>query len=142
MLEIYTAQLELETKGYCDPVDLTDDIQAIITAQGFTEGQVTAFVYGSTAALTTIEYEPGLVKDLKRFYDQILPEGPDYAHHQTWNDGNGFSHMRASLLKPDLVVPFYEGRMMLGTWQQIIAVEFDNRERKRMISVQIIGKKG
>jgi len=134
-----SARLRVETQGYCDVHDLTSEVQAWIDESHIQEGQVTIFVAGSTAGLTTVEYEPGLVQDLKEFYEKLIPQGANYHHEQAWHDGNGFSHVRASLLKPSLTIPVIEGAMTLGTWQQIILIDFDNRSRSRDVIVQILG---
>jgi len=104
------------------------------------EGQVTVFISGSTAGLTTVEYEPGLIQDLKEFYDSIIPQDKTYHHNEKWHDGNGHSHVRASLLKPSLSIPFKDSKLLLGQWQQIILIDFDNKERLREIIVQIQGE--
>ena len=104
------------------------------------EGQVLVFVAGSTAGVTTVEFEPGLVKDLNEFFQKIIPEGPDYHHHNTWGDDNGSSHVRASLLKPSLTIPFRDGRLLLGTWQQVVVIDFDTRPRRRKVILQFTGE--
>lgn len=131
--------LTFATRDSCHVLDITGGVQEKVTASGVAKGTVTAFVVGSTGALTTVEFEPGLVRDLEEFYDRIIPPTRDYHHEETWHDGNGFSHVRASLLKPDLVVPISEGRMRLGTWQQIVLVNFDNKDRQRTVSLQVMG---
>lgn len=131
--------LRIKTSGFCHVVDLTDRVSSRVGASGIRNGVVTVFVTGSTAGVTTVEYEPGLVKDLEDLFDRLAPPTRDYHHEQTWHDGNGFSHVRASLLKPSLVVPVREGRMRLGTWQQIVLVDFDNRNRNREIALQVMG---
>ena len=140
-MEIITDELSYNTKGSADIIDITDDIQRLISKNKMREGQVTVFVSGSTAGLTTVEYESGLVKDLKAFFDRVVPRNIRYAHDDTWHDGNGYSHIRASLLGPSITVPFEGSKLILGTWQQVILIDFDNRPRKRRIVVQMIGKK-
>lgn len=136
---IETKRLQVETEGYCDIHNITDMGSKEIAAAGIKNGSVLFFVVGSTAALTTVEYEPGLIKDLKNFYEKIIPQDDYYFHEETWHDGNGFSHVRASLLKPSLQIPLVDGQMTLGTWQQIILIDFDNGPRSREIVVQIMG---
>lgn len=141
-MELETLFLEFETKGHTDIIDLTNDVQAVIDGQGFDEGNASIFVIGSTGAITTVEYEPGLVKtDLPAFFEKIAPYKFDYAHHGTWGDDNGASHVRASLLGSSLEVPFVKGKLILGTWQQIIFVDFDTHPRSRRVVVQLTGKK-
>ena len=122
-------------------IDITGEVQSKIRSAGFVEGNVLVFVGGSTAGVTTIEFEPGLKRDYPQFFEKIIPSNVSYHHDQTWHDGNGHSHVRASLQKASLMVPFYEGELLLGTWQQIILIDFDNRSRKRNITVQITGKR-
>ena len=113
---IKTSEIHLETKGHCDVRDITSELAKMIENSGMVEGQVLAFVPGSTAGITTVEFEPGLVQDLGEFFQALIPEGPDYHHHATWGDDNGSSHLRAALLKPSLTIPFSRGRLLLGTW--------------------------
>lgn len=135
---IKTSHIELSTKGHTDIIDITDSVRKEVESSSVKEGVVNLFVVGSTAGLTTIEYEPGLVKhDLKEFFEKIAPYNADYKHHETWHDDNGASHVRASLLKPDLSVPVVDGSLILGTWQQIVLVDFDTRPRERKIVMQI-----
>jgi secondary thiamine-phosphate synthase enzyme len=140
-MEIETYSIDLSTKGNCDIIDITDKVINLITQNNFSEGNVLIFAGGSTAGITTIEYEPGLLKDYPKFFDRIAPVNINYEHDNTWHDGNGHSHVRSAIQGASLTVPFLKGRMMLGTWQQIILVDFDNRPRKREITIQIIGKK-
>ncbi len=140
-MEIETHSINVSTRGNCDIVDLTDRISELIYQKNFIEGNVLVFAGGSTAGITTIEYEPGLLKDYPKFFDRIAPANINYEHDNTWHDGNGHSHIRAALQGPSLTVPFSKGSLLLGTWQQIIFVDFDNRSRKREITVQITGKK-
>lgn len=120
--------------------DITGPVAARIRESGVKSGIVTVFCPGSTSALTTIEYESGALSDLQRLFDEIAPPDRDYAHNLRWGDGNGHSHVRAALLGPSLVVPFVEGDLQLGTWQQIVFVDFDNRPRSRQLVVQIVGE--
>ena len=140
-MEIETHSINISTKGNCDIIDLTDRISDLIYQYNFIEGSVLVFAGGSTAGVTTIEYEPGLLKDYPKFFEKIVPENINYEHDKTWHDGNGHSHIRSSIQGASLTVPFSKGRLLLGTWQQIIFVDFDNRLRRRDITVQITGKK-
>jgi secondary thiamine-phosphate synthase enzyme len=114
-------------------------VQRVVTERGLREGQALVFVGGSTAGLTTLEFEPGLVRDLPETFERIAPRAARYHHEDTWHDGNGHSHCRAALLGPSLVVPVKDGALMLGTWQQIVLVDFDNRPRQRDVVVQLTG---
>jgi secondary thiamine-phosphate synthase enzyme len=137
---IRTIQIELQTRGHCDVKDVTLALQDSLAKTGLKEGQATVFVTGSTAGVTTVEFEPGLVKDLNEFFQKIIPEGPDYHHHDTWGDDNGSSHVRAALLKPSLAIPFSDGRLLLGTWQQVVVIDFDTRARRRNVVFQFLGE--
>ena len=140
-MEIETYSISLSTKGNCDIVDITEKVMNLITQNNFGEGNVLVFAGGSTAGVTTIEYEPGLVEDYPKFFERIAPANINYEHDNTWHDGNGHSHIRAAMQGASLTIPFIKGRLLLGTWQQIILVDFDNRSRKREITVQVTGKK-
>lgn len=135
-----TEKIEFSTRGDTDIIDITKDVQQIISESKMREGNALVFVMGSTAGVTTIEYEPGLIKDLPKLFEKIIPSGKRYYHDDTWGDGNGHSHLRSSLLGPSLQVPFTNGHLMLGTWQQIVYVDFDNRPRQRRTVVQLIGE--
>jgi secondary thiamine-phosphate synthase enzyme len=137
---IRTVKIELQTRGHCDVKDVTAAFQEELKKSGMREGQALVFVSGSTAGVTTVEFEPGLVKDLNEFFQKLIPEGPDYHHHATWGDDNGSSHVRAALLKPSLAVPFSEGKLLLGTWQQVVVIDFDTRARRRGVVFQFIGE--
>jgi secondary thiamine-phosphate synthase enzyme len=137
---VLTSTITLQTEGNGETVDITSHIQKEINANNIISGTVTVFVSGSTAGLTTIEYEPGVVSDFADMFERIIPKGIQYGHDRAWGDGNGHSHVRASLLGPSLVVPFTDKRLILGTWQQIILVDFDNRPRSRQVILQIIGE--
>jgi secondary thiamine-phosphate synthase enzyme len=139
-MAVVTRKIHVRTKGDSDILDLTNDLETELGKTKLKDGTVTAFVPGSTAGLTTVEYEPGLVKDLKRFFERIAPQGERYAHEETWHDGNGHSHVRASFLGPSLSVPFTNGKLILGTWQQLILIDFDNRPRSRDIILQFVGE--
>ena len=136
---VITKQISLSTKGECDIIDITPQIERQLAEAGISNGVVTIFVSGSTAGVTTIEFEPGLVSDLKSMWQRIIPKGIPYDHDRRWGDGNGYSHVRASLLGSSLVVPFSDRRLTLGTWQQIVLVDFDNRPRSRQVFLQILG---
>jgi len=140
-MDIETTSFSISTRGNCDIIDITGQVQRIIDEAGFVEGSVLIFAGGSTAGITTIEYEPGLLKDYPAFFGRIAPENITYQHDNTWHDGNGHAHVRASIQGASLTVPFNNGTMLLGTWQQIIFVDFDNRPRRREVVVQITGKK-
>ncbi|HSW54404.1 MAG TPA: secondary thiamine-phosphate synthase enzyme YjbQ [Ignavibacteriaceae bacterium] len=140
-MEIETYSISVSTKGNCDIIDITDQVSNVISNNNFIEGNALLFAGGSTAGITTIEYEPGLLKDYPKFFERIAPTNINYEHDNTWHDGNGHSHVRAAIQGASLTVPFSKGRMLLGTWQQIIFVDFDNRSRTREITVQITGKK-
>ncbi len=138
-MRIITDKISVSTRGDTDIIDLTRDVSTILERHELTEGQALIFVSGSTAGITTVEYEPGLLKDLPALFEKLAPQGAHYFHEDTWHDGNGHSHVRASLLGCSLVAPFHEGQLMIGTWQQIILIDFDNRPRKREIIVQLTG---
>lgn len=138
---VKTFSFSLKSKGNCDIVDITSKVQEIINKNNFTEGNALIFVPGSTAGITTIEYEPGLLKDYPEFFERIIPQNKNYYHDNTWHDGNGHSHIRASLQGASFTVPFKNKSLILGTWQQIIFVDFDNRSRNREIIVQLTGIK-
>lgn len=137
---IVTETIELSTRGDADMHDITDAVAERVRESGARSGIVTIFCAGSTGAVTTIEYESGALADLKRLFDEILPATRDYAHNRRWGDGNGHSHVRSALLGPSLTVPFVDGELALGTWQQITFCDFDNRPRSRRLVVQIVGE--
>ena len=141
MLEIKTEEILLQTRGFTDIIDITPQVDGLLKKNEFSEGQVTIMVPGSTGGITTIEFEPGLLKDLPEFFDSIIPLEKSYHHDQTWQDGNGYAHLRSALLKPSLTIPFNANSLLLGTWQQIVFVDFDNRKRNRRLIVQFIGVK-
>ena len=138
---VITRRIEISTRGQGDTHDITDRVADSVTKSELAAGAVTLFVVGSTAGLTTIEYEPGAVADFNRLMEELAPRGAEYRHHLRWGDDNGSSHVRAALLGPSLTVPFANRALTLGTWQQIVLVEFDTRPRKREIVVQIIGER-
>ncbi len=135
-----TETIELSTRGDADMHDITAEVAAKVRESGARSGIVTVFCPGSTGGVTTIEYESGALSDLKRLFDEILPADRDYAHNRRWGDGNGHSHVRAALLGPSLTVPFVDGQLSLGAWQQITFCDFDNRPRSRRLVVQIVGE--
>ncbi|MGH7791834.1 MAG: secondary thiamine-phosphate synthase enzyme YjbQ [Thermodesulfobacteriota bacterium] len=139
-MEVRTVSLKIETRGETDLIDVTQSVARAVKDSGISSGIVTVFVPGSTAGITTIEYESGAIADFKKAVERIAPKGVHYDHDARWGDGNGYSHIRASLLGPSLTVPFSASRLMLGTWQQIIVVDFDNRPRRRELIVQIVGE--
>ena len=127
----------LRTRGHTDIVDITARVRDVAARKGVNEGIAHVFVGGSTAALSVIEYEPGAIRDLKEALDRIAPSDAHYHHNEAWGDGNGYAHLRAALMKPSLSIPIEGGQLRLGTWQQIIVLDFDNRPRSRTIHVQI-----
>jgi secondary thiamine-phosphate synthase enzyme len=138
---VKTANIKVKTKGNCDVVNITEQTMEAVGRAGVASGVVTLFNVGSTAGITTTEYEPGLVNhDIKAAFEKIAPRAGRYEHEQTWHDDNGHAHVRAALLGPSLSVPVVEGRLTLGTWQQIILVDFDTRPRTRTVICQIIGE--
>ena len=140
-MEVETHSINFKTNSNCDIIDITGKVEAVLSESSFDEGNVLLFADGSTAGITTIEYEPGLLKDYPKFFDRIAPVNINYEHDNTWHDGNGHSHVRASLQGASLTVPFVNGSLTLGTWQQIIFVDFDNRSRSREVVVQLMGRK-
>ena len=139
-MAVRKSEFQVNTKGYGDVIDVTGEVQAAVERSGLREGLATVFVPGATAGVTTIEYEPGLVSDLKAALERLAPRDAVYAHDSRWGDGNGFSHVRAALLKPSLAVPFSEGSLVVGTWQQVVVIDFDNRPRRRRVVVQVLGE--
>ncbi|MEA3297358.1 MAG: secondary thiamine-phosphate synthase enzyme YjbQ [candidate division Zixibacteria bacterium] len=137
---VNTTEIKLKTSGPGDIIDITSRLQDAVVKSNLSSGVATVFVPGSTGGITTIEYEPGLLKDLPEFLEKLIPSNRSYAHDETWHDGNGFSHLRAALIGPDITVPFIDSKLTLGTWQQVVFLEFDNRPRSRTIIVQIIGE--
>jgi len=138
-MEIHTTALSLDTEGDGDVVDLTARVQAAVEEAGVSEGQATAFVRGSTAALTTMEYEPGGVRDLGEMLERLIPTQGDYEHNRLNHDTNSHAHQRASMIGPSETVPVTDGRLALGTWQQLVLIDFDDRPRQRTVVVQVLG---
>ncbi len=137
---IETVSFHVKTRGETDIIDITREVQSALAKSGITSGIATVFISGSTAGITTIEYESGLIKDLKDAYERIAPRNERYEHNLKWGDGNGYAHIRASLTGQDVTVPFTDKKLNLGTWQQIILIDFDNRKRTREVTVRIIGE--
>jgi len=137
---VATQKFEISTKGQGDAKDITEKVAAAVSASNARSGTATVFVVGSTAGVTTIEFEPGAVADLNRVFEELAPRNGSYQHHLRWGDDNGSSHVRAALLGPSLTVPFVDGALTLGTWQQLILLEFDTRPRRREVVVQIVGE--
>ncbi len=139
-MAIITHTIKLTSSGENDIIDITTEADQVIRASRLRDGIVTIFVSGSTAAVTTIEYEPGLMKDFPKMLDRLVPSHIEYEHNNTWHDGNGHSHIRASLIGPSLTIPFKDRALMLGTWQQIALIEMDTRPRERNVILQVIGE--
>lgn len=131
-------EFKVQTKGHTDMIDITDEVAEAVRATGVTEGVALVFAAHSTVAITTIEYEPGVVSDLKRILEEIAPEEADYEHHQRWGDHNGAAHIKSAILGTDFLVPIADGELVLGTWQQIVLIDFDERPRQRRILVKVI----
>jgi secondary thiamine-phosphate synthase enzyme len=131
-------EIEVSSRGNTDIIDITSELANAVTRSGVTDGIACLSVVGSTASLTTVEFEPGLVQDLKRAFEQIAPEDAPYAHEARWHDDNGHSHVRASLVGPSLSIPVVDGQPVLGTWQQVVMVDFDTRPRTRTVVVQVV----
>lgn len=139
-MKIVTKYISVPTKGFTDIIDISREVQQCVDGSEMDEGSANIFVIGSTAAVTTVELEPGLVKkDIPSLYERLAPYKMDYAHHNTWGDDNGAAHLRTSLTGSSLLVPFVDGELILGTWQQIVLVDFDTSPRKRKIVVQLMG---
>jgi len=136
---VVTKRISLQTKGHCDIIDITPQVKQQVAETGINNGTVTLFVAGSTAGISTIEFESGLLSDFQSMWERTVPENIPYDHDQRWGDGNGYSHVRASVLGASLVIPFNDRKLTMGTWQQIILVDFDNRPRSRQIILQIMG---
>jgi secondary thiamine-phosphate synthase enzyme len=132
-------RIHIDTLGGVQIIDITNQVQELLTKSSLKDGLVTVFVPGSTATVTTIEYEPGLIADMKKALDRIAPKNDHYEHDQRWHDGNGHSHVRAAFLKPSVAIPFSNKTLMLGTWQQLVFIELDVRPRNRTIVVQLMG---
>lgn len=136
---IETVSFNIQTKGFNQIIDITEKVQSLIDESKVNEGNALIFVPGATAGITTIEYEPGLIKDYPELMEKLIPSSQSYHHDNTWHDGNGYAHLRASLQGASFTVPFKDKRLLLGTWQQIVLIDFDNRLRNRKIIIQIMG---
>ena len=138
-MAVKTEYISLKTKGFTDIIDITGEITRAVAQSGLANGIVTVFVPGSTGGITTIEYEPGLLKDLPEMLEKIAPVNARYHHDDTWHDGNGYAHLRSTIIGTSLVVPVINGQLQLGTWQQIILLDFDNKPRTRRVILQFTG---
>jgi secondary thiamine-phosphate synthase enzyme len=139
-MPVKSYDFNIDTKGYGDIIDVSKRVQELVRKSGLTNGIVTVFIPGSTASVTTVEFESGLLEDLKGAFDRLVPTELEYAHDARWGDGNGFSHVRAALVKASLSIPFSDGSLSLGHWQQLVVIDFDNRPRKRRVLVQVMGE--
>ncbi len=139
-MPVKTGNISLNTHGNTDIRDITKELKRLVVESGLKSGTLTVFCPSSTSGLTTVEFEPGAVADLKRMFEELVPSGREYAHNATWDDGNGHSHMRASLLGSSLTIPFLEKTLTLGTWQQVVYMDFDIRSRRRELVVQMVGE--
>jgi len=139
-MAVITKQIKISSKSENDVINITEQVAGAISESGISNGTITVFVSGSTGAITTIEYEPGLVKDFPEMLSRVAPDDINYFHEQRWHDGNGRSHVKASLVGPSLTIPFKDGQLLLGTWQQIVFLELDTRARTRTLVLQIIGE--
>jgi len=137
---VHTGRIHLNTRGNADTHDLTERVAEVVSGSGVRAGTATVFTSSSTSALTTIEYEDGALEDLRRALDEIAPPEREYRHNLRWGDGNGHAHLRAALLGPSLSIPVVEGRLTLGTWQQVLFLDFDVRPRQREVMVQVVGE--
>jgi len=139
-MTVKNRSIQLNARGNCDIIDITSEVAREVSNSGISSGTATIFIVGSTAGVTTIEFEPGLLADFKDMWERVIPRNIPYQHDRAWGDGNGHSHVRASLLNASLTVPFINKRLTLGTWQQIVLLDFDNRPRSREIIIQVIGE--
>jgi len=139
-MKIITAELTIPTKGNCDVINITEEIQTKLLESKLKEGTCNVFSIGSTASVTTIEYEPGLIKDLPAVLDKLIPEYSKYHHNDAWGDNNGHAHIRSAIIGTSINIPFIKGQLILGTWQQVVLIDFDNRKRTRRVAVQVTGE--
>jgi secondary thiamine-phosphate synthase enzyme len=137
---VRTSAIKLHSSGFSECLDITGEVERCLAESGVQSGLLTVMIAGSTAAVTTIEYEPGAISDLQRVLERLAPTDGEYAHNFRWGDGNGFSHVRAALMKPSLGIPIVGGKLTLGTWQQVVVLDFDNRPRNRTVIVQVLGE--
>ncbi len=140
-ISVCHGSVEVSTRGFNDIIDLTPQVRRFVREEKLKEGQLLIFINGSTAAISTIEYEPGLLKDLPEMMETIAPMKRAYHHDQTWHDGNGYAHLRSTLMGTSFTVPVIDGQLVLGTWQQIILVDFDNTARRRSVVLQFVGER-
>jgi secondary thiamine-phosphate synthase enzyme len=139
-MPVYSSSCSVATRGFCDVQNITPQVEHALGSSTITNGVLTVFVPGSTAAVTTIEYENGVVEDLKHAVERLVPQNIQYAHDARWGDGNGFAHVRAAILGPSITIPVQNGVLLCGVWQQIVLVDFDNRPRHREVIIQIMGE--
>lgn len=137
---VVTDEFNISCKGYCDIHNITKAVTGAVKASGLSSGIATVFTPSATTAITTVEYESGMLADFEAFFERVASQAWEYKHNERWHDGNGFSHVRAALLGPSLSVPFADGQLILGTWQEIAFLDFDNRRRNRRIVVQMVGE--
>jgi secondary thiamine-phosphate synthase enzyme len=138
---VYSDKIDLSTKGFCDVHDITPKLSQVLSKSGLSDGVLSVILAGSTGGITTIEYEQGVLKDLCEVLEKITPSSKSYHHDAAWGDGNGFSHLRSALMGTSMSVPFSKGKLILGTWQQMVFIDFDNRPRQRTLHVQLVGEK-
>ena len=139
-MKVLTDYIEISTRGHTDIIDITQQVEQVLGESKLKNGNLTVFVSGSTAGITSIEYEPGLLRDIPEAFERLAPTGVTYHHDATWGDGNGYAHVRAAMLGSSFTVPFDNGKLLLGTWHQIVVIDFDNRPRKRNVVVQMMGE--
>lgn len=139
-MAVFSEKIQFKTKGFTDIINITNEVHHFVSKNKCSDGQLLIFIDGSTAAISTIEYEPGLLKDLPQFLESIIPMEKVYHHDETWHDGNGYAHLRSTLIGTSMTVPVIDGRVVLGTWQQIILIDFDNGPRKRSVILQFVGE--
>ena len=140
-MKVLTGYVEISTRGHTDIIDITQQVEQVLGETELRNGSLTVFVSGSTAGITSIEYEPGLLKDLPEAFEKMAPTGVSYHHDEAWGDGNGYAHVRAAMLGSSFTVPFDNGKLLLGTWQQIVVIDFDNRPRNRSVVVPMMGER-
>lgn len=138
-MKVVTRQVNKSTQGFNDIIDLTGDIEKFVRQDNLQEGQMLVFINGATAAISTVEYEPGLLQDIPAVLEKIAPMNARYHHNDTWHDGNGYAHVRSTLMNPMIILPVYENKLVRGTWQQVILLDFDNRPRQRTVTLQFTG---
>jgi len=137
---VKNGRIKLQTEGRDHVIDITPKVGEIVAASKIKNGVVTVFIFGSTASVTTVEFEPGLIQDIRDIDEKLIPSNVSYAHDETWGDANGYAHLRASLYGPSITVPVVDEKMTLGTWQQIIVIDHDNRPRTREVIIQVMGE--